>query len=97
MYSKGDTIKFEDESIVLVLEDGMKGQDFVVKYLGQRLTIMSNHQIFDDVWVHSEFASRWSAPTNENNVWYNILLGDQNVWVTCAILYFRTTGDHIGT
>ena len=74
MYSKGDTIKLYGEVTGLVLNDGMKGKEFVTHYRGQQIVqLFKNHGSLYRFIVYG-------GQYMQDHVWYHILIGDVKGW-----------------
>ncbi len=85
-YSKGDIIKFMDDSIAIVLDNGIKGKEFVVQYQGQVITLMSYSPILR---IRTHFLV---TDVCDDYVWYPVLIGDEHLWAPDENLYARVNG-----
>ena len=78
MYTKGDTIKFENGSIAIVLKDGLTNKEFFVKY---------NKQWIDE-FCYSGCCHRFIQYDRDRNEifagpgvgHYYVLIGDKKGW-----------------
>ena len=75
-FSKGYTFSFNNDEIVLVLNDGLYGPEIIRKYRGQIVT-----RFYSNGAVNMEVGER-SVPTQLPYVWYYILVGDHKGWIT---------------
>ncbi len=85
-YKKGDTLEFEGGPIGLVLDHGMAGQEFIVKYKGKMISYIPTHNRGvqrrtpdkDWEWVVD---GRSQLIKGLETVWYDVLIGDQRGWM----------------
>ena len=84
MYNKGDMIELNSESIVIVLNDGIRGRDFVEQYGGRVILYFSpfinivkraKSIKVGELWGHAP------GDCTKEEIWYYILVGDQKGWV----------------
>ena len=84
-YSKGDTIKLEDGRIILVLNNGTKGNKFIRQYFEQKIMYLDSDGFFFKLVVEMNF--QWEFDEidgylmkGNETVWYNVLIGDIKMW-----------------
>lgn len=83
-FKKGDTIKFTDGRIALVLNSGMRDREFKELYDSQLIWI--------ETLKGSSLRLVLPAIIRRRLVWYPILLGDENLWINHEVLYYRMYG-----
>ncbi len=73
MYSKGDTIKFKNGSIGLVLDNGMEGKEFFQKHGYKKFTEI----FYDGQMLTTHYRSDGCL---KGSIWYSVLMGDIKGW-----------------
>ena len=82
MLIKGDNVKFWDNSIGVVLNNGMPGKKFVEQYNGQELFFFSPDNGPQVGIVDHSVAYSTKFEPGKKIVWYEVLVGDYKVWIT---------------
>ena len=85
MFKKGDTLRFTNGSIAIVLNNGLNKQELYEQYKGQKITMKTSNEDNINFIVEETF----KLP---NRFWYEILVGDEKVWALDNILYYRRYG-----
>ncbi len=91
-YNKGDIIKFGNGTVALVLNSGMKGPDFAIQYYGQVIRMVGVSEVLSFKVSFSSAVCRHE--NGREYVWYNVLIGDENSWITDAMLCYRIKGEY---
>ena len=87
LYSKGDTFKTENGPKCLVLNDGIRGKEFVYRYehkVVQRFNgpLSRTHGcVVACHWAWTLCELDWNEEEEEEEVYYSILIGDMKGWV----------------
>lgn len=79
---KGDRIRFWDQTVGLVLNDGMKGIEYVKKYDGKAVWYFesSKNQVIRGR-IHERCTHSHIIDPGKELVYYLVLKGDREVWV----------------
>ena len=84
-FRKGQTIKFRDGPIAIVLNDGLTEKEIFEQYRGQEIQFQSsdgeNMSFVYDVIIRTT-----------KRVWYRILIGDEKKWMIDDALQCRVYG-----
>lgn len=79
-YKKGDTINLRDSCTALVLNDGIKGGDFNVRYEGKFIEYLQRD--LPTTSTLSVYPGWHRPPRHGEHVYYEVLIGDMKCWTT---------------
>lgn len=81
MLIKGDNVKFWDNRIGVVLNNGIPGRKFVDQYKGRSLYFYSSDNDIELCIVHADVAYSVKFEPGKEIVWYQVLVGDYKLWI----------------
>ena len=83
MFKKGDTVKFRNGSIGILLDNGIDANTWIVQNIGQEMTAVGSEGEIYKFFVDLSSAGGWKSL---KEVYYTVLIGDERATISISAL-----------